>query len=125
MNNRVKKCVGKEGFERMNYLYQISNAALKNQNLPASTLYSQLMVNVSKKTVQRMEPEVKRTVCKRCNTFLQPGMTCKVRVKRKFLNVTCLVCATQKRFKLDKNYELWCEKPEAVVETLDYNTQKS
>ncbi|CAG9865295.1 unnamed protein product [Phyllotreta striolata] len=123
----VKKCPGKEGFERINYLYQISNLmATKNQSCHvAASLYSNLLVNVSRKTVQRLDIQTKRTLCKSCRCLLLAGITCKVRVKKQKVTWTCLHCKKAKVFETrDRNYECWTEKPESLVETLDYSLGK-
>ncbi|KAJ8980681.1 hypothetical protein NQ317_013293, partial [Molorchus minor] len=76
---KLKKCAGKEGFQRMNYLYQASNTLITENaasNIAAS-LYMNLLVNVSKKTVQRLDIEIKRTICKGCRNLLLAGLTCK------------------------------------------------
>lgn len=70
--SKVKKCPGKEGFQRLNYLYQVGTTKcfsyLRKVHFQVANLfrgydqtktavanfYSNLMINVSKKTVQRL-----------------------------------------------------------------------
>ncbi|KAB0804222.1 hypothetical protein PPYR_01192 [Photinus pyralis] len=112
----VKKCVGKDIFERMNYLLQLSSIAKPE----ASALYSHLLINVSQKAVQRMEPEVKRSICKRCHTLMIPGVSAQVRIRKKQLRWKCGKCLATKVFKTNPEYKLWIDHKEAVVETLRY-----
>ncbi|KAF8527783.1 RNAse P Rpr2/Rpp21/SNM1 subunit domain-containing protein [Gautieria morchelliformis] len=61
--------------------------------------YVQCMRNISSKNVIRIDPNVKRTLCKGCDTVLLPGTTASVRVrgsadKSREVVYTCLACHT-------------------------------
>jgi len=66
------------------------------------------MRGVSRKTHTCLSKEIKRSICKRCDTLLVPAQTCKAEVenaskggKKPWADVyvvTCLVCGTAKRF---------------------------
>lgn len=59
------------------------------------------------------DPSIKRTICKHCHTLLIPGITARVRVRRRrerHIVVTCLECQTIKRYLCRANYVLWSEK---------------
>lgn len=117
----TKKCAGKDVFERMNYLLQLSNLALRQPGKDAaSSLYSHLLVNVSQKAVQRMEPEVKRSICKRCHTLMIPGINSQIRIRKKRLRWNCNKCSNSKFFKTDPSHKLWIDNKEAIVEILRY-----
>ncbi|KAF7279058.1 hypothetical protein GWI33_007692 [Rhynchophorus ferrugineus] len=125
--SNTKKCPGLESFQRMNYLYQASNALI-TENFPAykaSNHYTNLMINVSKKSVQRIDIEVKRTICKGCRSLLLPGITSKVRIKKKKVIHHCVVCTTRKVFMTkNRNYTPWTLKSESLAEILEYNSTK-
>ncbi|XP_018563051.1 ribonuclease P protein subunit rpr2 [Anoplophora glabripennis] len=126
--SKIKKCVGKEGFQRINYLYQASNLlATENASCSiASSLYSNLLVNISKKTVQRIGIDIKRTICKGCRSLLLAGITCKVRIKKKKVIWMCLECGTAKTFEtVNKTYMPWSQSEESIVEILDYTPQEN
>ncbi|RZB40590.1 ribonuclease P protein subunit rpr2-like [Asbolus verrucosus] len=55
--SKIRKCAGKETLQRMNYLYQACNAvATENESSnAASVMYSNLLIAVSKKAVQRIK----------------------------------------------------------------------
>lgn len=115
---------GKEVFARMNFLYQAANHTLKipsQHSMDLAVYYGSLLRNIGKKATQRLDPEIKRTLCKGCNLLLTPGETAKVRLKKKPSSCviwTCLRCLTIKRFVVSKNYEIWAKKKEAFVETV-------
>ncbi|XP_012234166.1 uncharacterized protein Rpp21 [Linepithema humile] len=125
MGNKNKCCQHKDIFERMNYLYQASHLiALKNR--VAASYYGNNMLGCAKKAVLRIEPNLKRTICKCCQTPLIPGETARVRLTSKPIKGvkwTCLTCKNTKRFPTKKEYKLWVDQPEAVVETLDYTSK--
>ncbi|XP_046675635.1 ribonuclease P protein subunit p21-like [Homalodisca vitripennis] len=80
--------------------------------------------NVAKKAVVRAEPEMKRKLCKGCNSLLIPGDNARVRLKKKpdpRLIWTCARCGTIKRFGVRKDYKIWIEREGAVVETMTFS----
>ncbi|KAL1124820.1 hypothetical protein AAG570_001441 [Ranatra chinensis] len=119
-----QKFQGRDAFYRMNYLYQIANLC---SNIPGAggkklmLHYGAQMTVIGKKTNSRMEPELKRTICKGCNAILVPGDTARVRLLSKpqpQVVWICIVCGTYKLFNTRPGYKLWCEKSEALIETL-------
>lgn len=73
------------------------------------------------------EPNLKRTICKCCQTPLIPGETARIRLISKpvkGVKWTCLTCKNTKRFSTKKRYKLWLDQPQATIEILDY-TPKS
>lgn len=64
-------------------------------------------------------------MCKRCRAILLPGVTCKVRIKKKRLIQHCLKCKAAKIFNIaDKDYLIWCQRAESLVEVLDYSPKE-
>ncbi|KAL0572066.1 hypothetical protein V5O48_009884 [Marasmius crinis-equi] len=64
--------------------------------------YIDTMKVVGTKTTVRMDPSIKRTLCKGCNTVLVPGSTASVRVKSSpthghIITYTCLECQALRR----------------------------
>lgn len=106
-------------FHRMNFLYQASNILLGIQpkNTELSRFYSNTMMKIGTKNLMKIDPNVKRTICKICSALLVPGVTAKVRMRCKretHIVWTCMKCGTMKRFMCRKGYQLWCEKTEAT-----------
>lgn len=116
---------GREAFHRMNFLYQACHLMQSSPNASKTNLsayYGQIMTGVAKKTVLRIDPSIKRTICKGCHNLLVPGMSSKVRVVKKNsgqVQHLCLNCQTLKRFNLKRNYKIWSEKEESVVEVFN------
>ncbi|KYQ59611.1 Ribonuclease P protein subunit p21 [Trachymyrmex zeteki] len=119
-------CQHKDVFQRMNYLYQASHLmALKNRVM--ASYFGNHMFACAKKAVLRTEPNLKRTVCKCCQSPLIPGETARVRLVSKPIKGvkwTCLTCMNSKRYPTKKGYKLWLDQPESLVRILDF-TPKS
>uniref|UniRef100_A0A1I8M0U8 RNAse P Rpr2/Rpp21 subunit domain protein n=1 Tax=Musca domestica TaxID=7370 RepID=A0A1I8M0U8_MUSDO len=123
---RIQKFQGKESFSRMNFLYQASTLmAGKNNSL--SAYYGELCKNIAKKSVLKMEPNLKRTFCKRCSLAQEPGTTSELHIKKsnvankesideqsKVIN-QCLLCGHQRKFIVNMKYKFWLENEEASV----------
>ncbi|XP_071485135.1 ribonuclease P protein subunit p21-like [Diadema antillarum] len=110
-----------EGHQRMNYLYQAAHCVLTQnpENSQLARFYIETMRRVSAKLVMRLQPDIKRTVCKKCSALLVPGVTATVRVRgrrQRHVVVRCLDCGTIKRFNSNDKHVLWVEKPEAAVQ---------
>ncbi|XP_054753744.1 ribonuclease P protein subunit p21-like [Lytechinus pictus] len=115
----VKRCKGDAGHQRMNYLYQAAHCTLAQNpgNTQLARFYIETMKNVAAKLVLRLDPHIKRTICKKCSSLLIPGVTATVRVKgrrQKHVVVTCLDCKQVKRFNTDEKHVLWAHKTEAI-----------
>lgn len=111
----------KDHYARVSYLYQASNLLLSKGNPVLSRNYSRAVDLVAKKTVMKLSPGIKRTLCKNCSNLLIPGITQATELqnmsklqseKSDVLVHTCLICYTSKRFPVGKNrdYQLFYEK---------------
>lgn len=68
------------------------------------------VVSIARKSVIRLSPEIKRSICKRCSSNLIENRTCTSRIENRsrkgrkrwadVLVVTCLACRMEKRFPL-------------------------
>ncbi|CAD1469533.1 unnamed protein product, partial [Heterotrigona itama] len=70
------------------------------------------------------ESDIKRTICKCCQSPLIPGETARVRLVSKpvkGIKWTCLTCLSIKRYPTKKGYKLWTEQPNSVV--LNYTSK--
>lgn len=84
-----------------------------------SRFYVHTMRSVSKRLVLRMDPSVKRMVCKSCDSLLVSGVTAthRIRARReRHLVVKCQTCGRLKRFLARPNHQLWSDKPTNVVD---------
>lgn len=80
--------MGDAVYSRINYLYQTIEFLTKSNiksNLPLIHYYSKCMAAIAEKKVLRIDPVIKRRLCKKCHMYQVPGTTCIVRL------VVCLV----------------------------------
>lgn len=107
----------KDTFQRINFLYQAAHAMSANaEQQELARYYTQTMKACASKNLIRLHPHVKRTICKECQSLLLPGVSSKIRRKKKCLRMTCLNCKESKTFLSPKGYELWNVKPENIAE---------
>lgn len=128
----------KDHYARISYLYQTSAlfSTLKKYQVLSRNLARNVDL-VSKKTVLKLTPAIKRNICKRCNTNMIAGITMKMSVENKSksadggggggLGMTndrndvlvheCLHCGQTKRFPIgkDREYRVFSEKEEVAL----------
>lgn len=115
---------GRDAMCRMNFLYQAADICRnlrKSESTKLAMYYSSLMTSIGRKAQARMDPQLKRILCKGCNTLLVPGDTVVVRVLRKpdpSVVWVCLFCGVLKIFRSRKDYIIWSENSNSVVETI-------
>ncbi|WBW70562.1 RNase P subunit Rpr2 [Schizosaccharomyces osmophilus] len=94
---------------RISYLYQAAHYLLQHtEEAKFSRHYISTAKQVSQKSVLRLHPNIKRTICKKCNSLMVFGKTCSVRTeepsKRKPESDrslwVCNECGSTKRFPL-------------------------
>ncbi|KAJ7594545.1 RNAse P Rpr2/Rpp21/SNM1 subunit domain-containing protein [Mycena floridula] len=93
----------REILQRLSFTYQasaylnsipvstVTDGSRKRKRTTAHNLskrYIDSMKIVGQKTTVKMDPSIKRTLCKGCNVVLMPGSTCTVRVKSKILSLS-------------------------------------
>lgn len=70
------------------------------------------------------EPEMKRTICKRCGLVFVPGVSADLNIvteqngKTKVCKVECSKCSFTKRFVLNKNYNVWVDDERSIKEKI-------
>lgn len=117
----AKPFPGRESFHRMNFLYQAAHVTLANnsKNTDVPAYYGSSMVSIARKSVLKMEPNVKRDFCKGCYSLLKPGFTVRIRIRSGNMIHTCLRCGTVKRFPTKREYKLWSENTDACLEVIE------
>ncbi|KAF3908203.1 hypothetical protein AA313_de0202611 [Arthrobotrys entomopaga] len=97
---------------RLSFLHQASTLLSlppsSHSSIGLSRYYSSHLLAVSKKSVQRLSPSVKHSICKRCSSTLTPGVSCTTRIENKSKNgrkpwadilvFQCNFCKACKRF---------------------------
>ncbi|XP_057372970.1 ribonuclease P protein subunit p21-like [Daphnia carinata] len=127
MCGKKANVVGSDGFHRMNFLYQASVVMLNA--LPTcpslSSFYGTNIVSIGKKLQLKLDPSLKRTMCKGCKVLLIPGKTAEVSIQKpmtskkkkrqkKYNKIQvwkCLLCQCVKNYILKSDYVLWSEHP--------------
>ncbi|KAI9486257.1 MAG: hypothetical protein EXX96DRAFT_534535 [Benjaminiella poitrasii] len=73
---------------------------------------------ITSKLVMRLDPSVKRTICKRCDTPLLPVITATHRITSKPVPTmiqTCKICKARKRYTSQKpDYELFSQRSDVI-----------
>ncbi|XP_037522723.1 ribonuclease P protein subunit p21 [Rhipicephalus sanguineus] len=112
---------GGDAFHRMNFLYQVANKVLEQDPSAGkvASFYGHVLHMISRRVQAKLDPSIKRSLCKKCSVLLFPGVTCTERLRAspgrgQRLVVTCLHCGTIKRFPTRRGYELWYDKAEAL-----------
>lgn len=91
--------------------------------LHCSIITSQIL---SPRATTNREPNLKRTICKRCGTILKPGSTADCTMNAQNRNVFQIVCGTcqfVKRFHINSKYKMWLDDARAIKETMRFDRQ--
>lgn len=107
---------------RINYLYQLSTTVAELCPGLSST-YNSILKGLSQKSLLKLDPEMKRNICKGCNTMLIPGKTVMCRTIKKSkgaIKWTCIFCGKSKIFRNNKDYCMWSENPNVLLQTIIY-----
>lgn len=100
---------------RINFLYQaIKHFAEKTDegSQSISKYYARTLKEVQKKSLAKVHPNIKRTICRKCRQYLSPGSnSVKIRWKskngsRQQLTVSCNECGRVKRFVVSSKDEI-------------------
>lgn len=110
-----KKTLGanRDVYSRLSFLIQAANTVSSE---PLSRAYNRAMVGISKKSVLKLSPSIKRSLCKKCNRSLIPGsreienLSKDQRKECDLLVIKCC-CGQVKRFPIGRNrdFELFSE----------------
>lgn len=93
-------------FHRMNFLYQAAHLCSSNNAEELGRLYSYQLKQVAQRVVVRMDPIVKRTICKKCSSVLIPGKTSQVFIDKKETEckTICQFCSRAKTLPINEKY---------------------
>lgn len=105
---------------RVNYLYQLSTA-LAEQCPGLSSTYNSILKGLTQKSLLKIDPEIKRNICKGCNTILIPGKTVTCRTIKKSkgtIKWSCKFCGKSKMYKKNNNNCMWSENSKYLLQTI-------
>ena len=121
--NSSKQIANRDNFARLSYLYQLSNHFTTSSSPTSNSQHLQTILArgydrnldlLSKRTLTKLSPSVKRTICKKCHVMLIPGMTMSIRIennskshdpKNDVLAYRCLTCGECQRFPIGMDRE--------------------
>ncbi|MCQ8891793.1 MAG: hypothetical protein NQU41_00235 [Candidatus Methanosuratincola sp.] len=91
--------------QRIERLFSLANQAVKS-DAGLANRYVELALKISMRTRVRIPRDLKRSVCRKCNAYLYPGITSRVRVhasRSPHVSVTCLNCGAVRRYLLEQD----------------------
>ncbi|CUM65355.1 uncharacterized protein PRCAT00002990001 [Priceomyces carsonii] len=120
----------RDHYARISFLYQASNHfAFKSNYSVLSRSLARNVDLVSKKTVTKLSPSIKRSLCKKCSSLLIPGMSMSIFIENTskqqstasadVLVHQCKVCNEKKRYPIGRNrdYVVFSERKEVLINT--------
>jgi len=86
--------------ERIEVLFKIAEEEFSNNRKDLANRYVELARKISMRYNVRIPKELKRKFCKRCHSYIKPGVNSRTRVRseKKYVLVTCLECGHKMRF---------------------------
>jgi len=83
--------------ERIQRLFELADAEYSS-NPARSDAYVLLARKVGMRYLVRFPRELKVRYCKKCGSYLVPGNNCRIRLKGRYVAITCLKCGSIKRY---------------------------
>ena len=104
MGKREKRLEQDIALQRIIYLLKLAESVI-HYDYNLAQRYAQLAVRIARRARVKIPMPYKMFICKKCNSFLYPGINCRVRIRcNRFphITITCLVCGNVMRrpFKL-------------------------
>ncbi len=84
--------------ERIEILFNMAYTKAIRGDEETAKRYAELILKLSEKYNYRIPQYMKRFICKKCHTFLIPGKTSQVRLKKGKIVIKCLKCGNYKRY---------------------------
>lgn len=99
---KANASVRKIARERMEILFNLARREF-HENPKRARRYVELIRRISMKNKVRIPLEIRRFICRKCNSLLIPSSTLRVRVKRRrYVVYECMNCGFKRRFQLNK-----------------------
>lgn len=87
-------------YRRIDTLFDLAERAGSTGNQAMADRYVKIARNVAKKATIPIPQRYKPFYCRKCSSFLLPGKTSRIRIKRGKVIRTCLVCGSISRVNL-------------------------
>lgn len=92
------------------------------------TMNPNLLLFLTKFLVAHREPNLHRTICKRCGNILKPSASAELSICDRDANmcvITCSVCGMARRFAMNSKYDLWFDNSKSVAEEIRFNDNQN
>ncbi|MGP8329451.1 MAG: ribonuclease P protein component 4 [Methanosarcinaceae archaeon] len=83
--------------QRIERLFELADNEF-GQNPKRSDRYVYLARRIGMRYRVRFPSKLKRMICKHCRSYLVPGSSARVRLRKRYITVTCLRCNKQMRY---------------------------
>ncbi len=88
--------------ERIEILFKQANGIVSKDNALADR-YVQLARKIGMRFNVRIPRELRRKFCRKCYSYLKPGVTCRQRTKNSIVQITCLKCGHINRYPMSRH----------------------
>lgn len=93
--------------ERIDILFRLAEEEGRKKNFKRANRYVNLARKIGMRYNVRIPKEFRLRMCKHCSSYLLPPMSCRVRLQRKHIAITCLNCNTVTRRPFLKEMRRW------------------
>ena len=98
MARRRPKWVYRIVRERIEILMNLAKEFTAKGEIELARAYVKLAKRLAMKYNYKIPKRYKRFMCKRCHAYLIPGKTCRVRINRGKVTITCTLCGFTMRY---------------------------
>jgi ribonuclease P protein subunit RPR2 len=93
--------------ERVHILFRLAKEAIHEEPRLAQR-YAEIARRIAMRAKVRLPVEYRRLICRRCKSFIYPGVNCRVRIQQRrepHVVITCFNCGGYTRIPLRKREE--------------------
>lgn len=83
--------------ERIERLFELADVEY-HSNPARSNEYVSLARKIGMRYLVRLPRKLKVRYCRKCGSYLVPGNNCRIRLKGRYMAITCLKCGDVKRY---------------------------
>jgi ribonuclease P protein subunit RPR2 len=84
--------------QRIEILFNLAEETYP-RSMPLANRYVEIARNISMKCNVRLGKKERRKFCHHCYSFLVPGVNCRVRLKGRYVVVSCFNCGDRMRYR--------------------------
>ena len=84
--------------QRIHHLFREADRRAMEGRLELANRYVYLARKIAMRYLVRIPKQYRHRFCRKCNSYLLPGKTCRVRLKKHRVVITCYNCGGKKRY---------------------------